>query len=106
MIAGLNDLAREIHLLCIEKGFYEHEFLGFHRNPSLPSEKIALIQSEASEMLDALRDGDTDAEALEAADVLIRLLDYCDWRDIDIEAAAAKKMAKNRDRPYLHGRQF
>lgn len=110
MPLDLNKLATEVHEWAVGKGFYDHLFLtypgGSVENPSLPSEKLALMHSEVSEMLDALRDGDMEHEAEEACDLAIRLLDYAGWRGIDLEAGIEKKMATNRERPYLHGRVF
>jgi len=39
----------------------------------------------------------------EMADVIIRVLDFCHEKGIDIEQAIAAKMAYNRTRPYRHG---
>jgi NTP pyrophosphatase (non-canonical NTP hydrolase) len=107
-------MANEIHAWARGKGFYEREYL-YDRgenwetaivNPSLPAEKLCLIHSEVTEIMEALRDEDPLGEAEECADVLIRLLDYCGWRDIDLEDAVMRKMERNRIRPHLHGRRF
>lgn len=109
---SLNDLAQEIHEWARLKGFYNREILSpndgrFHiENPSLPAEKLLLIVSEVTEALSALRDEDVSSEAEEIADTFIRLLDYCAWREFDIEYHIAKKMEFNRSRPHLHGRSF
>lgn len=51
--------------------------------------------------------GDKDAKPCgipsEVADVLIRLLDYCGSRGIDIQKAYEVKTAYNRTRPWRHG---
>lgn len=39
----------------------------------------------------------------EMADVLIRLLDFCDRRGIDLDAEYERKIAYNRTRPFRHG---
>lgn len=108
MPMDLNKLATEVHEWAKGKGFYDRLFLGAHHleNPSLPAEKLALMHSEISEMLSALRDGDMEHEAEEACDLAIRLLDYAGWRGIDLEAGIERKMATNRERPHLHGRVF
>ena len=41
--------------------------------------------------------------ASEAADILVRLLDFCGENGIDLEAEYEKKMAYNRTRSYRHG---
>ena len=67
--------------------------------------KIALIHAEASEMLEGLRKGQPDehlpqysAEAVEAADIFIRLADYCGARNIDLALMVKKKMQYNAQR--------
>lgn len=69
------------------------------------STKIALIHSEVSEMLEGLRKGIPDdhlpersMEEVEAADIFIRLLDYCGARGLDIDGAIAEKRAYNAQR--------
>ena len=108
---NLNDLGNEVHATACEKGFYDHQDVwadeeGFGKNPSLAAEKLCLLHSEISEILEALRDGDEEHEVEECADVLIRLVDYCCWRSFDLDGAVEAKMAKNRDRPAMHGRRF
>lgn len=68
-------------------------------------EKIALIHSEVSEMLEGARKDTMDdhlptrkTEEVEAADTLIRLLDYCAWRGLDLGGAYFEKLEYNRHR--------
>ena len=110
---SLDELARKIHATAREKGFYDREYLGDPEsldgaiiNPSLPAEKLCLAHSEISEALEAQRDGDRDAEAEEVADTIIRLLDYSAWRGFNMDLEIEVKMAKNAQRPRLHGRHF
>ncbi len=106
----LDVLAQEIHETACDKGFWDHEttFVAgtFVPNPSIFEEKIALIMTEAGEMLEARRDEDEAGEREEWADTMIRLLDYAaarQWTGLHQEISA--KMGKNRDRPVLHGRK-
>lgn len=39
----------------------------------------------------------------ELADVIIRVLDYCGYAGIDIDAAISQKHEYNKSRPYRHG---
>lgn len=78
-------------------------------------EAIALMHSEASELLEAARDeemreskkipGFTQAEE-EAADLVIRVMDYAVGRKIRLGAAILAKHHYNIGRPPKHGRRF
>lgn len=103
---ALGALGSRIHAISRAHGFYDRETIKGDPNPSLPAEKLALIHSEVSETLDALRDGNADHEGEELADIIIRTLDYCAWRRIDIARHVREKIAVNADRPPLHGRRF
>lgn len=70
------------------------------------AEKIALIHSELSEMLDAVRKDDWANEAEKMADVQIRMLDYCGGFGIQLGRAFHQKMLKNYKRPVKHGKEF
>lgn len=98
----LNELADIIHGEAWVHGFYDHD----KDNPSFLSEKLLLIVSEVVETQDALRDDNRELEAEEVADILIRTLDYAAYRKIDVDDGVARKMAKNAERPRLHGRVF
>jgi hypothetical protein len=72
------------------------------RTPELYATKIALIHSEVSEMLEGLRKGLPDEhlpgrsmEEVEAADVFIRLADYCCARGLDLHGAVLTKLLYN-----------
>ena len=86
----------ESHKLAKEKGWWDVE-----RNDA---ELIALMHSELSEALEAMRNhGKKEEIAEELADCCIRIFDFCGARGIDLQKAIAKKINKNRLRPYRHG---
>jgi NTP pyrophosphatase (non-canonical NTP hydrolase) len=70
------------------------------------AEKIALLHSELTEMLEAVRNNDLVNEAEEAADVQVRLLDYCGGFGIDLGEGFHNKMLANYKRPHRHGKGF
>ena len=70
-------------------------------------ELIALMHSELSEALEAMRNhGSQEDIAEELADCCIRIFDCCGARGIDLQKAIGKKIKKNRLRPYKHGKKF
>lgn len=78
-------------------------------------ELIALMHSELSKMLEAMRKDpnkpsehcpELSAVAEEAADVFISLSDFCQAAKIDLGLAVVRKMQFNLTRPHKHGKQF
>ena len=110
------DLIRGAHQTAVEKGWWEND------RPF--SEGIALMHSELSEALEEWRKHGMDSQAMiypytvfsepagavkpegvavELADVLIRIGDWCGKHNIPLEEALRAKMAYNKTRPHRHG---
>ncbi|MCX5706853.1 MAG: hypothetical protein NTW13_04245 [Candidatus Omnitrophica bacterium] len=96
---GINSLIKLCHGIAQSKGWWQNE-----RNDG---ELIALMHSELSEALEAMRaHGTKDNIAEELADCCIRIFDYCGARDIDLDKILIKKIEYNKTRPHRHGKKF
>jgi len=98
-----NAKAKEINQTARDKGWWDKE-----RNDG---EIIALMHSELSEALEAIRHGNppddhipefTGVEA-EMADVIIRIMDFGLARGLHIAEALEAKIAYNKTRAHKHG---
>jgi len=95
---SMNELAKEIAKWRKEKGFVT--------TWDNMLEKLMLVVSEVSEAAECYRNDDGEGFNEEIADTFIRLFDICGTLKIDIEKEIQKKMKKNRERPYRHGKKM
>ncbi len=105
---SLDLMARRVHLIAKSKGFWDGDI-----NYDKIGNKLALVHSEVTEVLEAIRkDQGSEKTVEEVADVIIRLVDVYqamintgqikDYLDFVLE----KKIIKNMERPALHGNKF
>jgi len=104
----LASIAARIHKNSVAKGFYDDPVL-----MDKVAAKIALIHSEATETLEALRKNrGKSAVTEEINDILIRTLDLHDWlveidlASDDLDYSFEEKMVKNENRPPKHGHSW
>lgn len=84
---------------------------GFHDAKREDGTAIALMHSELSEALEALRGEDNTSTKIpqfscaeeELADVVIRIMDFAWQKGYSIPRAILAKMRYNDSRPYMHG---
>lgn len=96
-----------IHQNAVDHGFWPPD----GRNDG---ECIALMHSELSEALEALRDDNPPSRKAkgfsqleeELADVIVRVLDYAGGKGLNVAGALLAKMQYNAGRPEKHGREF
>ena len=102
-IEVFNQVAKSVHQNAVDKGWWETE-----RNDG---EMIALMHSELSEALEAIRHGNPASDHIpeftgleeEFADVIIRIMDTALARGLRLPEAILAKMAFNAGRQYKHG---
>lgn len=102
IVQALAKLQEAVHQIAVDKGWWDR--------PRLFPEVVALMHSELSEALEAYR---TDAmsdklpevhgQDEELADCIIRILDYCGARGVDIGQVILDKIEYNLSRAYRHG---
>jgi len=105
---GLDALAAILHETAIEKGFWDAP-----KNFDVLGNKLALVHSEVTEVLEALRKNKGSEQVVEEiSDIIIRILDlYAAMRNAgfvehSLDEILLNKIEKNNSRPRLHGNLF
>lgn len=99
-------VAHEVYANSIKHGFWDE--------PRNDGEIIALIHSECTELLEAVRHSNPSSEHIpmfsaaeeELADIVIRVMDMAKGRGWRVAQAIEAKMLFNRGRQYKHGKVF
>ena len=105
-IQAWDTVQESVHGNAKAKGFWEGD-----RNDG---EAIALMHSELSEALEALREGNPPSKKAEGftsleeelADVVIRIMDFAGGNNLHLAEAILTKMTYNATRPHKHGKEF
>lgn len=114
MSSNLDILAKEIHSVSTSKGFWRKMYLDGTHSPEKDIDfmlsKLALVHSEVSEVLEALRKNMGEEKVVEElVDIFIRLMDFyegaktCGWVSSSFDEIYEKKMQVNKERPRMHG---
>lgn len=107
----INKWQEETHRLAIEKGWYDG-------TPKTDLECIMLMVSELAEAAEEIRghdfsayevyykEGKPEGVSVELADCVLRILDFCGSRSIDLENVLKIKHEYNKTRSYKHGKKL
>lgn len=105
---GLDALSALLHESARQKGFWDGEYT----NDKIGN-KLALVHSEVTEVLEAIRKSKGSKHIVEEiADIIIRILDvYAAMRNEEqvlhsLDEILENKINKNKERPRLHGNLF
>jgi NTP pyrophosphatase (non-canonical NTP hydrolase) len=105
---GLDALSAVLHETAIQKGFWDGEY-----TYDKLGNKLALVHSEVTEVLEAVRKNQGSEKIVEEiADTIIRILDvYAAMRNEEhvlhsLDEVLHNKIEKNTHRPPLHGNLF
>lgn len=107
----MDDLSHTLHAHARKKGFYEpYEHMDEADYVVFYLKQLAMVHSEVSEVLEAIRkDKGDDVVVEELADIIIRVLDFwaflsqTHYTNKSLSKAIVSKMEKNLERPAMHG---
>jgi NTP pyrophosphatase (non-canonical NTP hydrolase) len=105
---GIDALAAFLHEIARDKGFWDGDY-----DYDKVGNKLALVHSEVTEVLEAVRKNQGSEKIVEEiADIIIRILDlYAAMRNEEmvihsLDEILQNKINKNKERPTLHGNLF
>lgn len=110
---SLDLMAQKIHLNATEKGFWDYMYENAEPKADpfiFYAKQIAMIHSEATEVLEAMRKSKGQDQVVEElADIIIRVLDLYGGLKVQnqvqdsLDLVMDIKMRVNQERPRLHG---
>ncbi len=120
---NLTSWSKDIHQANVDKGFYEKKIsIGTHLmlitselaealeadRHSLRANKFSFIEelSATGDFKSAFKNNIKDSYEDEIADAIIRLLDHCGYRGIDIDWHINQKLKYNSTRAKRHGKKY
>jgi NTP pyrophosphatase (non-canonical NTP hydrolase) len=105
---SLDNMAKDIHAVAVEKGFWPNKI-----DDIFITKQLMMIVSEAVEVMEAIRkDKGKQEVADEMADIVIRTLDLYQglvdngYVDQELQTALNNKTSFNKSRPERHGVKF
>jgi len=110
----LDSVAKDIHDVSMDKGFWDKVYKYSEDAPikdiDFMLSKLALVHSEISEVLEAMRKQQGEEKIVEElVDIFIRLMDFyqgaknCGWVESSFDKVYWEKMKINQARPKMHG---
>jgi len=121
---NLTEYAKEIHQANVAKGFYEkpvevgtHLMLitselaealeaDRHHLSANVTNYIDELENQKRDFSEAFKANIKDSYEDEIADAMIRLLDHCGYRGIDIDFHIKEKLKYNKTRAHRHGKNY
>lgn len=109
---AFRNVQRAVHGNSVEHGFWDDYPQDL--NADQVAAKLALIHSEISEALEAVRDNYPESQKIavtgqfeeELADAVIRIMDLAEYTGVDVAKALIEKAVYNRSRPFKHGKSI
>jgi len=105
MAIVIDEFAAVIHANARDKGFWDD-----NNGTIFYLKQLAMVHSEVSEVLEAIRKEKGDEQVVEElADIVIRVLDLYaglvrdKYTNISLEESLKRKVSKNIERPKMHG---
>ena len=103
VVEAIRTMQHAVHQNAVNHGWWD--------DPREDGTVLALVHAEVSECLEALREGNppdkqcpgfSQAE-VELADVVIRIMDFCERKGWSLGRAIVAKHEFNKSRPFMHG---